>query len=229
MARKIPEQRFDELVFAAVEVFIARGYRQTQMSDIASAVGVAKGTLYGYVESKDALFILCAAHADRRVPLALPAQLPVAAPPAGSLAALVKQRLNDESIPPALSTALSSESSDNPRAELEAVVGEFYDALERNCRAIKLMDRCADHPELREIWQAQGREGPRLALERYLASRIEAGQLRPVVDTALAARLVIEVATTWAVHIKWDRSPQAFAPDVARTNAIDCLVHSFVI
>ena len=55
MARRIPESRFDELVRAATGVFIARGYRLTQMSDVAEAVGVAKGTLYGYVESKDAL------------------------------------------------------------------------------------------------------------------------------------------------------------------------------
>jgi len=58
MARRIPENRFDELVRGATEVFIARGYRLTQMSDVAEAVGVAKGTLYGYVESKDALLWL---------------------------------------------------------------------------------------------------------------------------------------------------------------------------
>ena len=27
--------------------------------------------------------------------------------------------------------------------------------------AVKLIDRCSDHPELREIWQTHGREGPR--------------------------------------------------------------------
>ena len=80
MARKIPENRFDELVAAAVEVFIARGYRLTQMQDVAEAVGVAKGTLYGYVESKQALFALCLANADRRDRIELPATLPVATP-----------------------------------------------------------------------------------------------------------------------------------------------------
>ena len=73
MARRIPENRFDDLVDAATEVFIERGYRLTQMADIARAVGVAKGTLYGYVESKEALFELCLEHADRQSPLELPA------------------------------------------------------------------------------------------------------------------------------------------------------------
>ena len=41
MARKIPENRFDDLVAAATDVFIERGYRRTQMQDVADAVGVA--------------------------------------------------------------------------------------------------------------------------------------------------------------------------------------------
>jgi AcrR family transcriptional regulator len=44
------------LIEVATQTFVARGYRLTQMSDVAEALGVAKGTLYGYVESKEALF-----------------------------------------------------------------------------------------------------------------------------------------------------------------------------
>ncbi len=224
MARRIPEKRFDELVDAATEVFIARGYRLTQMSDIAEAVGVAKGTLYGYVESKDALFLLCLVYADREVPLERPAELPVRKPRAGELAALIKQRVSGQSTPPALSEALGRERADDPRAELEAVVREFYRILERFCRTIKLMDRCSDHPELGDVWQTEGREAPRAALVRYLEMRMQAGQLRRVANVRLAARMIIEVTTTWAIHIKWDRSPEDFDPDEARENAIDFLV-----
>ena len=38
MARRIPDDRFDQLVDAATEVFIQRGYRLTQMADVAEAV-----------------------------------------------------------------------------------------------------------------------------------------------------------------------------------------------
>jgi AcrR family transcriptional regulator len=48
----------------ATEVFIERGYKDTQMDDIAAALGVAKGTVYVYVESKEALFDLVARCAD---------------------------------------------------------------------------------------------------------------------------------------------------------------------
>jgi AcrR family transcriptional regulator len=229
MARRIPENRFDELVDAATGVFIARGYRLTQMSDIAEAVGVAKGTLYGYVESKDALFLLCLVHADRAEPLEHPAQLPVRKPRSGELAALIKQRVSGQSIPPALSAALGRERAEDPRAELESVVREFYQTLERYCRGIKLMDRCSDHPEFGGTWQTEGREAPRAALVRYLEMRMQAGQLRGVANVRLAARMIIEVVTTWAIHIKWDRSPEDFDPDEARENAIDFLVSALAI
>ena len=53
MARQIPSQRFSELVHAGTEVFIEFGYQRAQMADVASALGVAKGTLYGYLEAAD--------------------------------------------------------------------------------------------------------------------------------------------------------------------------------
>ena len=108
MARKIPENRFDELVRAGVEVFIARGYRLTQMQDIAEAVGVAKGTLYGYVESKHALFALCLATADRMERIERPATLPVPTPPAGWLARQVEDRFSQATDWPVWSAAMQS-------------------------------------------------------------------------------------------------------------------------
>lgn len=55
MARKAPTRRFSQLIDTATETFIAHGYQRTQMEEIANSLGVAKGTLYGYVESKAAL------------------------------------------------------------------------------------------------------------------------------------------------------------------------------
>lgn len=49
-----------------------------------SVGGVAKGTLYGYVESKEALFALCIFHADRSGAMERPATLPVPTPKRGS-------------------------------------------------------------------------------------------------------------------------------------------------
>lgn len=141
----------------------------------------------------------------------------------------MKQTLADQSLPAALSAALTQSRADDPRAELERIVRELYETLERFHKAIKLIDRCTDHPELQRIWQTHGREAPRAALRRYLATRIEAGQLCRVASVELAARMIIEVVSTWAIHIKWDRSPEAFDPDEARENAIDFLVTALAL
>ncbi|MCZ6782082.1 MAG: helix-turn-helix domain containing protein [Proteobacteria bacterium] len=229
MARRIPEHRFEDLVNAATEVFIARGYRLTQMSDVAEAVGVAKGTLYGYVEGKEALFALCLRNADRRRPIVRPETLPVPNPRPGELAAWVKQRLADESVTPLLDAALAIERNDDPRRELTEVVREFYLANSRNHRTIKLVDRCAaEHPEVGEIWQTGAREATRAAFARYIEMRVRAGQFRPVQSAQLAARFLIEVVATWAIHIHWDRFPERFDPVEARENAIEFVVRGLV-
>ena len=224
MARRIPENRFDELVRAATAVFIARGYRLTQMSDVAEAVGVAKGTLYGYVESKDALLWVCLRSADEPGPIPLPETLPIRTLPQGQIGMQVKQALGAELAQPCLSAALERERAEDPIEEMSEIIAELYDLMSENRHRIKLLDRCMDHPELENLWQTQGREQSRLAMARYIERRIEAGQIRPVPNIRLAARIIIETVATWAVHIHWDRAPEAFDPEEARTNAIDFLV-----
>ena len=226
MARRIPENRFDELVRAATEVFIARGYRLTQMSDIAEAVGVAKGTLYGYVESKEALLWVCLLGADQAGPIPLPEMLPIPTPPQGQMGLRVKDALNAEQAQPILSEALERDRAEDPSEEMDKVFGELFDLVFANRHRIKLLDRCLDHPELANLWQTHGREQPRRAIARYIEQRIAVGQIRPVPSIRLAARIVIETVATWAVHIHWDRAPEVFELQEMRTNAIDFLVRA---
>jgi AcrR family transcriptional regulator len=229
MSRRIPEQRFSDLVRTATEVFIAQGYRRTQMADVAAALGIAKGTLYGYVESKDALFELCLRHADRPDSLAQPEVLPVRTPRRGELLRLLRKRMAAEGSLPVMTAALSRRRAPDARAELEDVLRELYSAMEQHHQGIELVDRCAlDHPELAAEWQKRGREATRDLLAEYLESRIEANQLRPVEDIQLAARFVIESITTWAIHIKWDQAPQKFDERAAQDNVIEFLVRGLL-
>jgi len=226
--RRIPEERFDELVRAAVEVFIERGYRRTQMSDVAEAVGVAKGTLYGYVRSKEALFALCLACADEVGPIPRPETLPLDGPRADELEVGLKRRLAEGSIPEALREVLARDRAQDPRAELEGVIAALFDRLAAHRRAIKLIDRCTDHPAIGAIWQAAGRESMRGAIRRYLESRMASGQIREQPSPQIAARIVIETLTTWAVHIHWDRAPESIDLDEARTMVVDFLTRALL-
>lgn len=50
------EARPSELLAAALELFVEKGFAATRLEDVASRAGVAKGTLYLYYENKEALF-----------------------------------------------------------------------------------------------------------------------------------------------------------------------------
>jgi len=147
MARRIPETRFDQMVRAASEIFIARGYRLTQMADVATAIGVAKGTLYVYVESKEALFSLCLRHADSDEVVKQPDNLPVRTPARGELTTWVRNEIRSVGNHDSLRAALESNRAADPRAELESILRELYGVQETHHRSIKLVDRAVSHPE----------------------------------------------------------------------------------
>ncbi len=50
------EARPSELLAAALDLFVEKGYAATRLEDVASRAGVSKGTLYLYYENKEALF-----------------------------------------------------------------------------------------------------------------------------------------------------------------------------
>ena len=58
MARisKPPEQRRQEILDAAMELFAEKGYEDTSMADIAKRLGVVQGLCYRYFDSKRVLF-----------------------------------------------------------------------------------------------------------------------------------------------------------------------------
>lgn len=48
--------RPEEIVAAALEVFVERGFAAAKLEDVARVAGVTKGTIYLYFENKEALF-----------------------------------------------------------------------------------------------------------------------------------------------------------------------------
>lgn len=50
------EARPSELLAAALDLFVEKGFAATRLEDVATRAGVSKGTLYLYYENKEALF-----------------------------------------------------------------------------------------------------------------------------------------------------------------------------
>jgi AcrR family transcriptional regulator len=229
MARPIPPERFDQLVRVAAEVFIRNGYRRTQMADVAEALGVAKGTLYLYVESKEALFDIVARHIDDETPIPCPESLPIRTPETAATLKVIRERIRAQlGIAPLEGALASPKAPRNARSELESIALAIFDVLHKNRRGIKLIDRSAvDRPDFAALWFEGGREGLLALLDRYIRARIDVGAFRPVTDVDAAVRAVVEILAFWAVHRHWDPHPQSTSEAIARATAAELVVRMF--
>jgi AcrR family transcriptional regulator len=224
MARKRPEGRLDQLLDCATRVFIDKGYRRTQMADVAREMGVSAGALYGYVESKEALFHLLIDRAFTGAAAATP-ELPVRTPAPGATVARLRERLASEAALPRLAAASARARPREVRRECSEVLGELYDLVARTQAGTTLIERSAlDLPELVPAFYLEMRRDLLARLTAWLERRVRAGQLRRLPDTAIAARLVLESITWFARHRLRDRDTPPLDDALARAATIDFLV-----
>lgn len=226
--RHRPADRFGQLLAAAARIFIAEGYGRTQMQDVADVLGVAKGTVYGYVESKAALLAAALRFADGVEPFPALDELPVRTPAPGELAALVAGRLHRETAQLRLVRALAEPTSAPVGEELIAIIVDLYERLARHRVSIKLVDRCAaELPELAEVWFGQGRAGQVAALTEYLRRRNLGVGVGPA---PLIARTIVETCVLWAVHLHWDPAGDQphTNPETIATTLAGLLAHGLV-
>jgi AcrR family transcriptional regulator len=65
--RRRKSTRPSEILEAAFEEFIAKGFEATRLDDVADRAGITKGTIYLYFDSKETLFIACLTDAMKPV------------------------------------------------------------------------------------------------------------------------------------------------------------------
>lgn len=227
MARTRSPRRLDEIVEAALQVFLERGYRRSLMADIADRAGVSAGLLYSYAEGKDALFAL-ALQRELGVDLTEIA-LPFPNPDPSEMDAFVLRALRDVGTIPTLDAAAEIDRPPDAGAELAAIVGEHYDRIYRYRRFIKLVERSApDRPELAHRYYARGRRPFVQRLGAYIARRVESGDFAEVPDPGVAARYVIEVVAWFANHRYGDPGGDVIDDATARTTVIQLVTRSLV-
>lgn len=218
---------------AATRVFIeSGGFRRTQIGDVAKAMGVAKGTLYLYVESKEALFDLVMRHADQ--PEQGDPELPVRTPPEGATLAYLAERMSAQARFSALARAEGrAERRAGPATtmaeELGGIVDEIYDVLAHNRTAIKLIGTSAhDLPELADLWYARARGTLNTRLAKYVSRRSSEGLLFALPDPIATARFVTETASWFAVHRFWDPHPDPIDDDAAKATAREAILRALL-
>jgi AcrR family transcriptional regulator len=209
-------------------VFARTGLERSKMSDVAAEAGVSQGTLYNYVEGKEALFRLLL---DRGVgtPPPAPETLPLRSPPPGALAQRMHDAIAASFALPRLDEALRARRVRDPAAELAGIIAELFDRTHATRVSADVLERSArDVPELASVFYGQVRAGLMDRLERLITKRGAAGHYR-VTDARILARLVIESITTFARHIYNDVEPPGFDPAAARSVVVDTLVAGIVV
>ena len=226
--RAFSPQVLDRLLEAATEVFGRHGLKAAKMTDIAAAAGVAVGTVYNYVEGKDALFWLLVTHGAGQPLHVGPDDLPVRAPAQRVVLDRLRAAVARSFDLPALDQALTRQRAVDAAAELRAIVEELYDRTAATRRQARLLERSAlDLPELFQVFFVETRRGLLDRLTRYLSARMGAGQLRAVDDPLVAARYLVEAVTVFARHRHFEVDPLPVDDHTCRQVVVDLLVASF--
>ncbi len=227
MARRTLRDRLPEVAAASCAAFIERGYRRTHVADVASRLGLSQGAVYGYVESKEALFALALTYAIGSPPLES-LDLPVHTPAPDALLQPLAAWEPKTSFP-RLTAALRTTEPGDVRAEFGGVVDELYDVLERNRLFLSLVERSAqDLPALADLYYGRLRGGQVSDLETYVRRRVRQGHFRDVPDVGIATRFVVETVAWFAWHRMDDREAHAFDAQLARASVGRLLVDALV-
>jgi AcrR family transcriptional regulator len=230
MARSRPADRFQQLRDAALRVFATKGLRRARMTDVALEMGVAPGSLYNYVASKEALFHWVVARGSDEGPVEAPAELPIPTPAPDVIEAQLRTQLESAFRLPTFEAALARRRVTNAAAELEAIVRELFERVERNRRTMTVIERSAlDLPALHQIYFVTLRRDLFTRFARYIERRQAAGHFRDDVAPDIAARSVAESVAYFARHRFGDADPGLLPDDAAvRENVIRLAVASLL-
>ena len=230
MARRRPPDRFQQLWDAALRVFGRKGLRRARMLDIAREMGLSPGSLYNYVESKEALFAWLIDRSGETGPIAVPERLPLPSPSPGELETRLRERVDAGFRLERLDAALARRRVVDARAELDGILREFWELVARTRGLVGVVERSAlDLPDLFAIWFAGVRRAFFARVGRYVERRVRSGHFRPVEDPTVAARFLIEGVVVFARHRHADPDPGLLPGDAAvREVVIPMLVASLI-
>lgn len=216
------------MLAAAARVFARTGLKQARMADIAREMGVAHGSLYNYVESKEALFLLLVEQWGRPgLPLD-DRELPLRTPPMADIVEQLRRRVRDTFPLPSLDAALKHQAVTGAEAELRSIVLELFVQTERSREGATILERSArEVPELFGLFFEQVRRDLFARLTRYVASRMTTGAFHAA-DPPTAARFIIESVTFFARHRFQDPHPQDLDADDVRRTIVDLVTRSLM-
>jgi len=218
--------RTREVAAAALAAFCDGGYRLTQIAHVSERLGVSVGTIYRYVDSKEALFYLAVLEALGELPEEI--ALPLSVSGIGDAARRLREVAANDQLWERLKDALATRAPRDTRREAREIAEQLYESMSRRAPVILLLDRCAHElPELTEIFDRQAR-GPLMSdLTAWVLQRGLAGEGDTPSAGALA-RGAMEAIAWLAKTRRADPTAAAMAEADARAAAVTIFVNALV-
>ena len=224
-----PENRARDIVMAAIEVFVRKGYRQAQMDDIAKKANVSKGTLYNYFKSKTHLFYFIlenGAPLDNR-PVAIDASSTVRNEQ--ELLDAITTKIEAANKFDCLGAYLEKDAEEvDLERELSDLLEELWDILEGNQVQLNIIDQSGhEFPDLAAVFHEHARMQVLRQLEAYIRSRIELGAIRPLPSVKIEARFIMESFAFFAMKMMepWTGDPEGPYP---KSETLPILISTFL-
>jgi AcrR family transcriptional regulator len=227
MPRLPPRQRLLEVARAATDEFGRLGFRGSKTAEVAAKAGMSTGSLFTYVESKEALFHLVFLYGFEMTSERFPVP-PVATPGPGETLKVIEAGLGQIQMP-RMRAALAEEDPDDVALELREIVEERYDLIEKYWPLIAVIERCAvEIPELEAAWFGLARAGSFEELGTYLDRRMAEGRLRRMPDAEVAARVVTESLSWFAWHRREGRDSALYNDDAVRRTVVEFICAALI-
>lgn len=157
-----PDERPQEILDAAFEVFSERGYRATRLEEVAQRAGATKGAIYHYFEGKEELLVRTVTDRMRSVFSDIARTLDHA------------ERTPSAHLEAGLRRAWEFWLSDEFGRMFRLMFGEVR----------------AEHPALFATWLTEGPLHGWIIIAELIEAGKKMGEFRPDVDSAVAARLI---------------------------------------
>jgi len=184
--------RREQILKTALKLFAERGFDATSTRQIAKEVGVAEGLIFHYFPTKASL-----------------------------LTAILEDRLQGRRAFRTQLRPLLDDAGGKPAPEvLRAVASGWLATSRRDGEIVVVLFTAAQtNPEVRQAWQGLIREGTAL-LTGYLASRVEAGELRKDLPLETAATMFVSplmiffLTRRYLPEPEWEKQSDAYVREL---------------
>ena len=221
---KMKATDLNKIIESSINIFSLKGYRNTQMVEIARDIGVSSGYIYTYFESKEALFDFLLRHIflndSQTSDLSTVSNLKSASM-VGSTYNSIKERYKANRYFPILFETVINKKNNNWTDNFQKILDELYRMFYKYKDGILLLERSfLDWPDLANFFFKEVRIELISCLEKFLRMKKEN---KAKLDHYTFARFIVDVLAYTTIFSHRDK----YLPDIDDQMAKSTLMYYF--